>query len=207
MTPFWLSTGWLMRLKCFGGFCWVHREQISSIFSLFLAIKLTFVWKMMLFVELTGQWKIGKIQQSVVETWKQILQRGKLSWSLGSISRQVRKCVALTAVMSAVIEATHCVASWCHGEQYEYENISPYFTPLWDFFFLQFQITVCYVWIILVLCALRRMSNKVSVQRMWRKDLKLPTLTMCCRIWVVAFVAFLPHHDFCDKPSVLELDS
>lgn len=46
----------------------MHREQISSIFSLFLAIKLTFVWKMMLFVELTGQWKIGKIQQSVVET-------------------------------------------------------------------------------------------------------------------------------------------
>lgn len=95
------------------------------------------------------------------------------------------------------------------------------YTPV-GLFFLKFQITMCYVWIILILCALRRMSNKVSVQRtenkgkveldfflikaifwikpffqfllchfipffypLWRKHLKLPTLTMWFELWLL----------------------
>lgn len=114
---------------------------------------------------------------------------------------RVRKCVALTAVLSAVIEATRCVASWRHGEQYEYENITPCGTFLFkvsdhnvlclnhskgkvklDFFLIKaifwikpfFQFLLCHF--------------IPFFYPLWRKDLKLPTLTVCCGIWVVAFV-------------------
>lgn len=68
------------------------------------------------------------------------------------------------------------------------------YTPV-GLFFLKFQITLCYVWIILVLCALRRMSNRVSVQRMENKGkVKLDFFLIKAIFWINPFFLFLLCH-------------
>lgn len=47
---------------------------------------------------------------------------------------------------------------------------------------------MCYVWVILILCALRRMSNKVSVQRMENKGkVELDFFLIKAIFWIKPF--------------------
>lgn len=154
----------------------------------------------MLFVELTGQWKIGRIQQSVVDKWKQILQRGKLSWSLGSGSVLLLQPFCQQSLKPLVAWRRDVMESSTNMK-----TLRPTLHPCGTFLFkvsdhnvlclnhskgkvkLDFFLIKAIFWIKpffqFLLCHFIPFFYPL-----WRKDLKLPTLTVCCGIWVVAFV-------------------